>query len=144
MGESEISNLWYVNAHATSTPRGDAAETLAVQRLLLEQDLGPDGQDHPPFPFLSSHKGSIGHLLGAAGSVESIFALLSLQSGVLAPNANLEQIGPDIQDQCVRLVLGAASTSQAPDDSLRKDLVLKNSFGFGGTNVSLLFKRFRQ
>ena len=130
-----MSRLWYINAHATSTPRGDAAETTAIHKLLHKQTSSSSFK-----PYLSSFKGSIGHLLGAAGSVEAIFALLCLRSGILAPNVNLERVGPDIQNELVRLVGPECDEQDRREEG--KDLLLKNSFGFGGTNVSLLFKTF--
>lgn len=136
VGESAVSDLWCINAHATSTPRGDAAESVAIEKLLGCSTKTADFK-----PFLSSNKGAIGHLLGAAGSVESIFALLSLQSGILSPSANLDKLGFDIKSDSVEMLRSDAEGEK--DRSVSgKDLVLKNSFGFGGTNVSLLFKKF--
>ena len=112
----------YVNAHGTSTPLGDEIELGAVKRLF---------GDHAKSISMSSTKSAIGHLLGAAGSVEAIFSILALRDQVAPPTLNLENPSPGCET--VDLV-----PKQAKQRKVRA--VLSNSFGFGGTNASLIFK----
>ncbi len=118
------SDIDYVNAHGTSTPLGDVVEIRAMKRLF---------QEHMQRLSISSTKSSIGHLLGAAGSVEAIFSILSMRDGIVPPTLNLDN--PD--DECVGIDL-------TPHVARQKniDCVMSNSFGFGGTNASLIFKKF--
>ncbi len=108
----------YINAHGTSTIKGDEIELNAISRLFNHEI------------FVSSTKSSIGHLLGAAGSVESIFSILSLNKNVLPATLNLEN---SIDSKNINLI---------PKNPIDKKInyVLSNSFGFGGTNTALLFK----
>jgi 3-oxoacyl-[acyl-carrier-protein] synthase II len=110
----------YINAHGTSTPLGDEIELGAVKRLFGE---------HANKLSMSSTKSAIGHLLGAAGSVEAIFSLLALKHGVVPPTLNLDNPSPGCDIDLV--------PHQARERKL--DHVLSNSFGFGGTNASLVF-----
>lgn len=112
----------YVNAHGTSTPVGDEIELRAVERLFGDAASGL---------VMSSTKSSIGHLLGAAGAVEAIFCLLAMRDGVAPPTLNLD--APSV-DTPINL---------APKKAVKKpiDIVLSNSFGFGGTNASLVMRR---
>jgi len=112
----------YINAHGTSTPTGDRVEVHAVKNTF---------KDHAYQLAMSSTKSMTGHLLGAAGSVESIFTLLALRDQVMPPTINLDQ--PD--DDC--------DMNLVPHEPQQRNLdtVLSNSFGFGGTNASLIFKR---
>lgn len=112
----------YINAHGTSTPVGDEIETEAVKRVF---------GDHAKNLWVSSTKSMTGHTLGAAGAIESIFALLALHHGIVPPTINLHNPSPDCDLDYVPL--------QARERKL--DHVLNNSFGFGGTNASLLFSR---
>jgi 3-oxoacyl-[acyl-carrier-protein] synthase II len=116
-------DIGYINAHGTSTPVGDVMELQAVQRLFGQR----------PKLSMSSTKSSIGHLLGAAGSVEAIFSILAMQEGILPPTLNLND--PDPAAEGVDLIPLKAKEKKV-------DYVLSNSFGFGGTNASLIFKRF--
>jgi 3-oxoacyl-[acyl-carrier-protein] synthase II len=110
----------YINAHGTSTPLGDEIELGAVKRLFGE---------HAYELSMSSTKSAIGHLLGAAGSVEAIFSILAMRDGIAPPTLNLE----NPSDGCdIDLVPKAAK-----ERKIRH--VLSNSFGFGGTNASLIF-----
>lgn len=111
----------YINAHGTSTQAGDLAEVMAVKSVFAE---------HAPKLAMSSTKSMIGHLLGAAGAVEAIFSLLALRDGVAPPTINLDK-----PDEGCDLNLVA---NQAQERQIR--YALSNSFGFGGTNGSLLFK----
>ena len=112
----------YINAHGTSTPLGDEIELGSVTRLL---------GNHAGDAAMSSTKSAIGHLLGAAGSVEAIFSLLAIRDNVVPPTVNLDN--PSV-DSVIDLV---------PHKPLQKqvDVALSNSFGFGGTNASLIFRR---
>jgi 3-oxoacyl-[acyl-carrier-protein] synthase II len=112
----------YINAHGTSTQVGDEIELNAVQRLV--------GEDAPRIA-MSSTKSSIGHLLGAAGAVEAIFSILAMRDRVAPPTINLDN--PSVK-ALVDLVPHKAREREI-------DVVLSNSFGFGGTNASLLFRR---
>jgi len=113
----------YVNAHGTSTPLGDEIELGAVKRLF---------GDHAYNISMSSTKSAIGHLLGAAGAVEAIFSILAMNTGVVPPTLNLE----NPSDGCdIDLV------PMTPKER-KVRTVLSNSFGFGGTNASLVFKAF--
>ena len=118
-----VRDVDYINAHGTSTPLGDEIELHAVERLMGNR---PNGL------AMSSTKSAIGHLLGAAGAVEAIFALLALRDNVAPPTLNLEQ--PTVETDIDLVPL-------APREK-RIDIVLSNSFGFGGTNASLVFRKF--
>ena len=110
----------YINAHGTSTPLGDEIELGAVKRLFGE---------HAYLLSMSSTKSAIGHLLGAAGSVESIFSILAIRDGVVPPTLNLDSPSPSCD---IDLVPKEAKER-------RVSYALSNSFGFGGTNASLIF-----
>ena len=118
----EPEQIDYINAHGTSTPSGDVVESRAV-----EQALG----DHATKVAISSTKSMIGHLLGAAGGVEAVFSILSIRDQVAPPTINLDEPG----DGC-RL-------DYVPHEarSMKIDVVMSNSFGFGGTNGTLIFKK---
>ena len=113
----------YINAHATSTPLGDKVEGAAIQKLL---------GTHAPRTPVSSTKSMTGHMLGASGAVEAIFSLMALRDQVAPPTINLDDPEPGCGLNFV------AHEARALD----MEWVLSNSFGFGGTNVSLLFQRF--
>jgi len=119
-------DVGHVNAHATGTQLGDAAEAAAVARLF---DGAP--RDHPL--LLSSTKGSTGHLLGAAGAVEAVFTVLALQARTVPHTLNLDVADVLPKGSALRLVRGA------PERAPRLRAALSNSFGFGGTNASLCF-----
>jgi 3-oxoacyl-[acyl-carrier-protein] synthase II len=110
----------YINAHGTSTPLGDEIELGAVKRLF---------GDHAYRLSMSSTKSAIGHLLGAAGSVEAIFSILAMRDGVVPPTLNLDHPSPSCDIDLVPKVA----------QERRVKYVLSNSFGFGGTNASLIF-----
>lgn len=118
------SDIQYVNAHGTSTPLGDEIELGAVTRL-----FGNSAADL----VMSSTKSSIGHLLGAAGAVEAIYSILAIRDGVAPPTINLDN--PSVE---TRINLAANTPVER-----KIDTVLSNSFGFGGTNASLLISRAR-
>lgn len=112
----------YINAHGTSTPVGDVAETNAIKRVF---------GDHAKKLAVSSTKSMTGHLLGAAGGLESIFCIKALETGILPPTINLENQDP------------ACDLDYVANKSRKVDIqyALNNSFGFGGTNSSTLFKK---
>lgn len=113
----------YINAHGTSTPAGDVAETLAIKSVFGA---------HAHNVAVSSTKSMIGHLLGAAGAVEAIFSTLAIRDGVAPPTINLTN--PD--DGC--------DLNYVPGVAQERDIrvAMSNSFGFGGTNGTLIFKKF--
>ncbi len=114
-------DVGYINAHGTSTPAGDKAETQALKRAM---------GDHSKDVVVSSTKSMTGHLLGAAGGIEAIFAILALKDQVIPPTINLDNQDPECDmDFCA---------NTARDTKL--NVTLSNSFGFGGTNGTLLFK----
>jgi 3-oxoacyl-[acyl-carrier-protein] synthase II len=119
--EINVEAVDYINAHATSTELGDRAETIAIKRAL---------GDHSRKVAVSSTKSMTGHLLGAAGVVEAIFSILAIRDGVLPPTINLENPDPECDLDYV-----PGNARQA-----RVRIALSNSFGFGGTNGSLIFR----
>jgi 3-oxoacyl-[acyl-carrier-protein] synthase II len=108
----------YVNAHATSTPVGDILELKSIQKLFSSKPI-----------FMSSTKGATGHLLGASGSLEIIFTVLALKNGILPPTINLD----DPEETNINLV---------PNHAIQQNIkvAMSNSFGFGGTNASVILK----
>ena len=115
-------DVGYLNAHGTSTPLGDLAETLAIKRAL---------GDYAYKTMVSSTKSMTGHLLGAAGGVEAIFSVLALHHGIIPPTINLDQPGEGCDLDYVPNVAREAKV----------DIAVSNGFGFGGTNGTLVFKR---
>ena len=118
----DVSDIGYVNAHGTSTPMGDEIEVKAVERLL---------GDHAKNVKMSSTKSSTGHLLGAAGAIESIFSILALRDQMAPPTLNLE-------DPSVETPLDLVPLKAKPFEG---NAVMSNSFGFGGTNAAVIFAK---
>ena len=116
------SDIQYVNAHGTSTPLGDDLELEAVERLFGDSAAGL---------AMSSTKSATGHLLGAAGAIEAVFSILAIRDGVAPPTLNLENPSR------------ASVIDRVPGQPQERhiDVALSNSFGFGGTNASILFRR---
>jgi 3-oxoacyl-[acyl-carrier-protein] synthase II len=114
------SDVDYINAHGTSTPLGDVAETVALKSVFGSS-----------VPQISSTKSMTGHTLGAAGAIESIFCIKSINDGVIPPTINL--INPD----------PLCDLNYTPLNATEKDVsvTMNNSFGFGGTNSTLVFKK---
>jgi 3-oxoacyl-[acyl-carrier-protein] synthase II len=119
----DVAEVGYVNAHGTSTPAGDAAETR-----VLKLALGDEKAYATP---VSSTKGATGHTLGASGALEAIFTILALQRGVLPPTINQTSADPDCD---LDYIPHTARENQA-------EVAISNSFGFGGHNTALVFRR---
>ena len=112
----------YINPHGTSTPVGDAREIEAIREVF--------GKD---IPKISATKSLTGHSLGATGAQESIYSLVMMNNGFLCESANIEELDPDMADMPIL---------RTREDNAQVDCVMSNSFGFGGTNATLVFKRF--
>ncbi|MCU7849245.1 MAG: beta-ketoacyl-ACP synthase II [Candidatus Thiodiazotropha sp. (ex Lucinoma kastoroae)] len=121
-GGINLQEVDYINAHGTSTPAGDVAETMAVKRAF---------GDHAHKLCVSSTKSMTGHMLGAAGGAEAVFTILALYNQVVPPTINLENQDP------------ACDLDYVPNSArdMKLDVVISNSFGFGGTNGTLAFRR---
>ncbi|MGH7954144.1 MAG: beta-ketoacyl-[acyl-carrier-protein] synthase family protein, partial [Limisphaerales bacterium] len=117
----------YVNAHGTATPQNDATEAAAINRWSGGGANVPASRNF----FVSSTKSSIGHLLGAAGAVEAVVCLMALREQFLPPQISLQEIDPACRFQIVREPMDA-----------KIEMALSNSFGFGGANASLIFRRW--
>jgi 3-oxoacyl-[acyl-carrier-protein] synthase II len=115
----------YINAHGTSTPMNDLSETIAMKTVF---------KDHAKNLPVSSTKSMTGHLLGAAGGVEAIFSILSIKHGIIPPTINYDEPDPE------------CDLDYVPNVARKKDvrIVMSNSFGFGGTNATLIFKTFEE
>jgi 3-oxoacyl-[acyl-carrier-protein] synthase-1 len=113
----------YINAHGTSTPVGDVTEITALREVF--------GKQIPP---VNSTKSLTGHSLGATGVHESIYSLLQMQNDFIAESANIDELDPEIAD---------APIVRSRIDGVKLERVLSNSFGFGGTNATLVFQRYR-
>ena len=120
----ELKDINYINAHGTSTPAGDVGEALAVKRLF---------GDDIKYVSMSSTKSAIGHLLGAAGAVEAVYTVLALRDQICPPTLNLEEVEDEIADMDL-----------VPLKAKKREIkaAMSNSFGFGGTNSSLVLKKF--
>jgi 3-oxoacyl-[acyl-carrier-protein] synthase II len=123
-GEVNSDEVDYINAHGTSTPLGDVAETLAVKRCFGE---------HAKRLAVSSTKSMTGHLLGAAGGVEAVFSVLAIADQMAPPTINLFNRDPE------------CDLDYVPNSAreMKIDVVLSNSFGFGGTNGTLVFRKLK-
>jgi 3-oxoacyl-[acyl-carrier-protein] synthase II len=119
------SEVGYINAHATSTPLGDAAETKVIKKAL--------GEENARRTPISSTKGATGHTFGAAGAIEGIFTILALRDRIVPPTINLETPDPDCDLDYVPNV-----ARSVPDLTVG----LSNSFGFGGHNATIVFRRW--
>lgn len=114
----------YVNAHATSTPKGDAIENHAIGQVL--EGVSPENV------CVSSTKGAVGHLLGAAGAVEAVFTILAVKNNVVPPTINLDSPDDGFEFNYVPHIAQERTVKAA----------LSNSFGFGGTNTCLAFRKW--
>lgn len=115
-------NIDYINPHGTSTPVGDIREIEAIRELFGEN-----------IPKISATKSLTGHSLGATGAQESIYSLIMMNNGFLCESANIEELDPDMADMPIL---------RTREDNADINCVMSNSFGFGGTNATLVFKRF--
>ena len=115
----------YVNAHGTSTPVGDVGEIKALRRVFGDGNVPP----------LSSTKSLTGHSLGATGVHEAIYSLLMMQNGFIAASANITELDPEIRPEEV---------ARTRVDNVDFDTILSNSFGFGGTNATLVLSKYRE
>ena len=120
--ETVSTQVDYINTHGTSTPVGDSKETAALREVFGEQ-----------VPHFSSTKSLTGHSLGAAGVQESIYSILMMQGGFIGESAHIETLDPEFEGMPV---------VRARIDNAKIDTVLSNSFGFGGTNATLVFQRY--
>ena len=120
----EMSDINYINAHGTSTPLGDVGEAEAVKKLFGENIKTLS---------MSSTKSSIGHLLGAAGAVEAVLSILAIRDQICPPTLNLHNPDESVKDMDL-----------VPLKAKKREIkaAMSNSFGFGGTNSSLIFKKF--
>lgn len=118
LGERKID---YINSHGTSTPVGDVTEIEAIRRVF--------GDEHPP---VSATKSMTGHSLGATGVQEAIYSILMMQGGFIAPSINVRDLDPALRPEEI-----VTETREAELDS-----VLSNSFGFGGTNATLVLSKY--
>ena len=118
-----VNEVDYINAHGTSTQLNDIIETMAIKRVF---------NDHSKKIAVSSTKSMTGHLLGAAGGIEAIFTIMALQNGTIPPTINHETPDPE------------CDLDYTPNEARKADLkvAMSNSFGFGGTNATLLFRKF--
>ena len=118
--EINLTDIDYINAHGTSTPLGDVAETIALKNVFGET-----------VPQISSTKSMTGHTLGAGGAIESIFCIMAINKGIVPPTINLDNPDP------------LCDLNYTPLVSIEKDVsvAMNNSFGFGGTNSTLVFKK---
>jgi 3-oxoacyl-[acyl-carrier-protein] synthase II len=120
----EPSDVAHVNAHATSTPEGDSAELQAIRSVL---------GDHAPRVAITANKSMLGHTLGAAGAIEAVATVRTIVDGCVPPTINL--VDPDPAGEGLDLVPGTARSG-------RFDVALSNSFGFGGQNSAVVFRRY--
>jgi 3-oxoacyl-[acyl-carrier-protein] synthase II len=122
--EIDPSEVDYVNAHATSTPLGDASETRVLKLAL--------GEEHARETPISSTKGATGHCFGAAGAVEGVFSTLAVRDGKVPPTINYEEPDPE------------CDLDYVPNESRDADVrvAVSNSFGFGGHNACIVVRRF--
>jgi 3-oxoacyl-[acyl-carrier-protein] synthase II len=120
----EPSAVGYINAHGTSTPYNDKSETMAIKRVFGE---------HARKLAVSSTKSMTGHLLGAAGGIEAIATAFAIYYGILPPTINYETPDPD------------CDLDYVPNQARKQDvdIALSNAFGFGGTNATLVFRKYR-
>ena len=113
----------YINAHGTSTKYNDWYETMAVKKLFGKENA----------PLMSSTKGQVGHCLGAAGAIEAVISIMAMRDGVVPPTINYTTPDEDCDLDVV------------PNEARKVDLnvVMSNSFGFGGTNGSIILKKYK-
>jgi 3-oxoacyl-[acyl-carrier-protein] synthase II len=123
-GGLNVEEVSYLNAHATSTPVGDLSEITAIRKLFGSA---------PGNLHISATKSMTGHLLGAAGAIEAIASIMSIQKGIIPPTINTENLDPAIPAD-LQIVLGAAVEKEVK-------VAMSNTFGFGGHNGIVVFKK---
>jgi len=123
IGELDIGSVDYINAHGTSTPAGDVSELKAIKSVFGDK-----------LPTVTSTKSLSGHSLGAAGAQEAIYSLIMMENNFIAASANIEELDPEAQNVPI---------AQTRQDGAKLDRIMSNSFGFGGTNASLIFDRYQ-
>lgn len=129
--EAGLESVDYINSHGTSTPLGDITELKAIAKVFAA-DGDTDANNKKSVPPVSSTKSMTGHSLGAVGAQELIYCLLMLQDGFIAPSINVEQLDSDAEGFDIVTEMRVA----------KLDTIMSNSFGFGGTNATLIIKKF--
>lgn len=138
----ELDDVNYINMHATSTPVGDVAEITAIKRLYANNQASGGGESSTPV-YISSVKGSLGHLLGAAGAVETILTLLACKDRIIPPSINVAKLDPELKlEESVKPLKLVVNEKLELNSSGRRFVALKNSFGFGGTNACICVSSF--
>lgn len=133
LDQAGLQSVDYINSHGTSTPLGDITELKAIAKVFANNDTSDNTDNNKAvIPPISSTKSMTGHSLGAVGAQELIFCLLMLQEGFIAPSINVETLDEEAK--------GFDIVTQKRDVKL--DTIMSNSFGFGGTNATLIIKRF--
>ena len=129
-----------MNAHATSTPRGDAAELMAIKNLLhlLQTDLKEWNLSRNLKPMVTANKSHLGHMISASGSAETTMTCLSLQSGQVPGILNLNSVQ---EEEEVNLLKNSVFAGISQETCRR--LAIKNSFGFGGTNATIILAEYK-
>jgi 3-oxoacyl-[acyl-carrier-protein] synthase II len=122
-----IEDVDYINVHGTSTPLGDLSETKAIIRVFGENAYNLN---------ISSSKSMTGHLLGAAGAVESLAVILAIRDGIVSPTINLKNVDPEIDPKL----------NLTPNTAQKREVKvgISNTFGFGGHNTSVIFRKFEE
>jgi len=123
--QMKLGDIDYINVHGTSTPLGDIAETKAIKQFFGEEAF---------YLNISSTKSMTGHLLGAAGAIESIASILAVVNDIVPPTINFEENDPEIDDR-LNLTFNKAQERKV-------NAALSNTFGFGGHNTSAIYKKF--
>lgn len=136
----DVQDVDYINAHATSTPVGDVAEIRAIE---LAMSQGQASYTTKPL-FVSSTKGAMGHLLGASGAIEAAITALVVANGVIPHTHNLNSVSDDILSVMSRDDRRPLDLIQNEPVDNDVNLAMSNSFGFGGTNTSLLFAKYKK
>jgi 3-oxoacyl-[acyl-carrier-protein] synthase II len=121
-----IMDIDHINTHGTSTPVGDVAEPKAILRLFGE---------HAKDIYVNSTKSMTGHLLGAAGAIEGFATIMAIKEGVIPPTINFEEKDPNIDYDAINFVFNKAVKADI-------NVALSNTFGFGGHNASMIFRKF--
>lgn len=135
-------SVQYINAHATATPVGDVIEAEAIDRTFLNNEMYREQE-----LYVSSTKGSTGHLLGAAGALEAAYTIMTIKEGIIPPtrNLDLERTSDGEYSDCCAVKFSHVTTGNNGNSAKEKrniNIAMSNSFGFGGTNASLIFSKY--